>query len=125
MQVALNLALCAGLLMIVMTTAAGDLVEHRRSFRVVFVMAMVLFGIAKTVLYLALSEPGDRSGTARHMRWPCWHLQWLLRIGRCDPEAISGPRKTAAEARRGGVAVGRQADAEPDRGRDGRGNLAA
>ena len=49
-QFALSIVLDLGLLYAVLRSAQGDLVENRRSFRVVFVTLMITFGITKAVL---------------------------------------------------------------------------
>lgn len=85
-QVALNLLLYAGLLWVVITTAEGDLVEHRRSFRVVFVSAIVVFGVSKTLLDVALPDAMRPAwyGTAHAvalMAFAVVFAHWALRPG--------------------------------------------
>ncbi|WP_371226252.1 AraC family transcriptional regulator [Roseovarius sp. 2305UL8-3] len=48
-QVPLTLLLFIGLAYVVMRSAQDDLVENRRSFRVVFILMIMLFGITKTI----------------------------------------------------------------------------
>lgn len=50
-QMILSLVLFAALLYVVLRSAKGDLVENRRSFRVVFITLLTAFGVLKTVFY--------------------------------------------------------------------------
>lgn len=86
LQIGLNLVLYLGLLVIVMTTAAGDLVEERRSFRVVFVSAVAIFGITKTMLDLSIPEAvrPEWYGTAHALALLAFAVvfaHWALRPG--------------------------------------------
>ncbi|MEO1139627.1 MAG: AraC family transcriptional regulator [Pseudomonadota bacterium] len=105
LHVGLNLLLYLGLLVIVMTTAAGDLVEDRRSFRVVFVSAVAIFGITKTLLDIAMPEAvrPEWYGTAHALALLAFAVvfaHWALRPGG-DIWAEETPRQTpvAAELR--------------------------
>ena len=85
-QVGLNLALYIGLLGVVIKTATCDLVEKRRSFRVVFVSAIALFGVSKTILEMALNqtERPEWYGTAHALALLAFAIvfaHWTLRPG--------------------------------------------
>jgi len=55
LHVTMNIVLEAGLLYLVLVSAKDDLVERRRSFRVVFVTALLGFSISKVVLDATVS----------------------------------------------------------------------
>lgn len=55
LHMVLSLLLFAGLLFVVLRSAKGDLMENRRSFRVVFIVLLSSFGTLKTVFYTIYS----------------------------------------------------------------------
>lgn len=86
LQAGLKLALYLGLLAVVIKTAACDLVEARRSFRIVFVSAVALFGVSKSVLDLSLDAAArpEWYGTAHAMALLAFAVvfaHWALRPG--------------------------------------------
>ena len=86
LQFALNIVLDLGLVFVILRSARGDLLERRRSFRVVFVTLMVGFGILKAVIdvTLAPSQQPDWLATAFAMAFLGFAVafaQWALRPG--------------------------------------------
>ncbi len=85
-RTALMLALYAGLFGVVIVARQGDLVESRRSFRVVFVTLLVVFGVVKTLLDALISpenQPlwGDTAYALANLGFVVVFAYWALRPG--------------------------------------------
>ena len=105
-HVAMTIALELTLLWLVLSTGAGDLIERRRSFRTVFVTAMVLFSISKLLLD-ALTSPAampdwfDTAYAGAILGFVIVFAHWALRPGRdiWSEEPVRPETKTPAPDR--------------------------
>ncbi len=99
-QVPLTLLLFVGLAYVVMRSARDDLVENRRSFRVVFILMIMLFGITKTITGVWF-DTGTRpvwlptSFAATILMFEVVFAYWVLRPGGSLWSSDEAPRPRA------------------------------
>lgn len=86
-HIALSILLDLGLIYVVVVTGPDDLIERRRSFRLVFVSAMMVFGISKLLLDALLTPEArplwfDTGYAAAVLGFTLVFAHWALRPGR-------------------------------------------